>query len=253
MTEPRILLFDLETSFNVVATFRLFEEHGGSIPHQNILAERYIISACYKWLGEKKVHSVAVRPGKEPSDKRVIETMYEAIAQSDVVVGHNSNAYDWPFLQGRLIFHGLPPLPPITKVDTLLTARRHFLFNSNRLDYLGQYLGLGRKIHTEPELWLKVLKGDAGAIKRMVTYNKQDVLLLEKVFLKLRPYMSQLNRQLYQEVGEVMCPRCGSEKTRSKGMHHATTRSYQRRQCMACGGYYRSPKAIRHTITARPI
>lgn len=252
-TSPRILLYDLETSHNICAVFRLYDSDNG-IPHQNILTERYIISGSWKWLDEKRVYATAVKPGANPSDKEVCQRLYEAIAASDIVVAHNGNEFDWKWLQGRLIFHGFPPLPPITKIDTLHIARSQFLFNSNRLDYLGQYLGLGRKTKTEPELWLKVLAGDARAIKQMVSYNKQDVLLLEKIFLKLRPYMSQLNRQMYEEIGEVKCPRCGSEKTRSKGLYKATTRTYQRRQCFACGGWYRSQKAIRNlTVTTRPI
>ncbi len=31
-------------------------------------------------------------------------------------------------------------------MDTLQWAKRRFLFNSNRLDYLGAFLGLGRKL-----------------------------------------------------------------------------------------------------------
>lgn len=244
MPEPRILFYDIETSHNVVAKFSLREEY---VNHNNILQERYVICAAWKWLGEKRIHAVAINDfpayRKQPhNDRHVIETLNTVLASADVIVAHNGNRFDFPWIAGRALKHELPPLPPIPSIDTLKIARRMFSLNSNRLDYLGNYLGLGGKTNTPPGLWIDVLKGDEKAIRTMVRYNKRDVELLEQVYLKLRPYAPEhFNAQLVTHVEG--CPRCGSDKVQSRGWHASLTQKYRRFQCTACKGWFRSRTA----------
>ena len=248
---PRVLFWDVETVMNIVATFRLWGDQ--YIPHQNVLQEGYIVTASWKWLGDKRVHSVATtddpkRFAANPHDDfHVIKTLHDVLSSADVIVAHNGDQFDTKVFNARAIAHGLPPLPPVVSVDTKKIAKLKFKFNSNRLDYLGHYLGVGRKIETTPGLWMKILAGtDAErrrAIREMVIYNKQDVLLLEDVFKKLQPYMPQhVNRKLYG--GQGACPRCGSNHVQSRGTHKAVSRAYQRFQCQACGGWFRDVKPL---------
>lgn len=244
MAEPRILLWDIETTFNVVGVFRLFGED--YISHDKVFQERYIVCAAWKWLGKRGVTAVATtddpkRYAKDPHDDyHVCKALHDVLSQADVIVAHNGDQYDIKFTEGRMIYHGLSPLPPITKIDTLKAAKNRFLFNSNKLDYLARYLGVGKKIKTENDMWINIVKGGdlaVKAIKRMVRYNKYDVVLLEKVFLKLRPYIvDHVNREMFGGKG---CPRCDSKNIQRRGIHRALTREYQRFQCQACGGWFR--------------
>lgn len=245
----RVLFYDLETSHNVVAAFQLWEKHGSGIPFENILEERHIICAAWKWLGERTVHVAATYNG---NDKKVVETLSAAIQATDVIVGHNADEFDAKYLATRLLVHGCPPAAPVQSIDTLKVARRKFLFNSNRLDYLGQFLGVGRKMQTPRGLWLKVLKHDHKAIDQMVSYCKGDVRLLERIYLKLRPYMpDHINRQLL--VGGEGCPRCGSRHVTKQGMRRALTRSYQQYKCQACNGWFRDVRAEPGSTTHRVL
>ena len=250
---PRIVLWDIETTHNIVASFRLWGED--YIPHENVLQERYIVCACWKVLGERKVHSVATTDNQKRfkanphDDRHVIEALHKVASDADVLVAHNGDAYDVKFLKGRAIAHGLPPLPPLNTIDTKKVAKARFLFNSNRLDYLGRYLGVGKKSHTSPGLWLRVLQGDARAVREMVAYNKQDVLLLEAVFNKLRPHIPEhVNRKLYGSSGE--CPRCGSDDIRSNGIRYTAARAYRRLQCAECGGWFKGELAAKSKTRA---
>lgn len=241
MAEPKILIYDIETSFELAAVFQL--KHNDFINPDNIVLERHLVSVCWKWLGDRKVHSVSLlddpkRFAKDiHDDKYVAETFHKVLAQADVIVAHNGDQFDYKYLQARFLYHNLPVTPPVTSIDTYKVAKSRFLFNSNRLDYLGKYLGFGGKKHTPSGLWLDVLKGSKKAIKVMVEYNKRDVTLLESVFLKLRPYIpNHLNRELFGKVG---CPRCGSSKVQSRGVHRAITKTYQRFQCQGCSGWFR--------------
>lgn len=245
MPEPKVLIYDIETTHNILAAFDLRTEY---TPHTNILTERYVVCACWKWLGEKKVSAVATYNG---DDKKVIQKLLELFAEADVVVAHNGDQFDLKMVMTRALFHGLPTPPPTTTIDTYKVAKSKFRFNSNRLDYLGKFMGFGGKKHTEPGLWLEVLKGSKKAIDQMVSYNKRDVELLEKVFKKLAPYIpNHLNRELFGKTG---CPRCGSKKIQSRGVHRAITKIYQRFQCQSCSGWFRLLKGDKGTTQHRVL
>jgi hypothetical protein len=252
---PRVLLWDIETTHNIVATFQLYGED--YIPHGNLLQERYIVCACWKWLGEKRIYSVSTlddpkRFKRNPHDDRhVVSTLHGLMSSADAIVAHNGDQYDTRFLRGRAIAAGLPPFAPVRTIDTKKIAKRHFLFNSNRLDYLGKLLGLDGKLHTEPGLWLRVLKGDAEAIRSMVRYNKRDVELLEQIFLRLRPYMPDyLNAELFGGEG---CHQCGGTQFRSNGFRYTATCAYRRLQCVDCGAWSKELKAAKKATKTRGV
>jgi len=247
LSEPRIVLWDIETTHNLAAVFRLTQND--YIQPDNIVQERYIICAAWKTLGEKKISAVSTLDDKklfkkDPfNDLHVVKTLHGVLSNADIIIAHNGDHYDIKFTKGRMLVQGLPPLPPILSIDTLKTARSQFLLNANNLDYLGKMLGVGRKKPTKGGLWLKVLQGDKDAIREMVSYNKQDVQLLEDVFLKLRPHIpDHVNRQLF--TGDKSgCPRCGSKHVQSRGVHRALTQTYQKFVCVDCGGWFRNRKS----------
>jgi len=252
---PRIILWDIESSFNTVAVFQL--KQNDYIDSNNIVSERHLICAAWKELGNPRVHAVSLlddakRFQKNPHDDRhVCDVLHDILSHADVIIAHNGDQFDIKFTEARMMIHGLPPLPPILKIDTLKTARNRFLFNANNLNYLGKVLGVGGKKPTKTGLWLRVLAGEAKAIKEMVAYNKEDVRLLERVYLKLRPYMpDHTNRQLFGQVG---CPRCSSTNVQARGTHRALTQVYQRYQCQSCAGWFRNRIADKARVTHRVL
>ena len=251
--KPKILYWDIETSLQLVAVFQL--GNNDWIDPSSLVSERYIICGSWQWEGESKVHAVSVlddpkRYAKDPCDDyHVVKTLYKVLSEADFIVHHNGDSFDKRYLETRALAHGFPALPPISTVDTYKVAKARFMFNSNKLDYIGKLLKVGKKIPTTPGLWMRVLKGDKKAIKEMVEYNKHDVTLLREVFMKLRPYIpNYISRELFGETG---CPRCGSTKIQSRGYHRAISRIYRRFQCQACSGWFRSmlnEKSVKPTV-----
>jgi len=255
MPDPKILIYDIETSLQLAAVFQLKDNNW--INPENLVLERHLISVCWKWLGDKKVQSVSLlddakRFANDPHDDRhVAEVFHKVLSEADVIVAHNGDQFDYKYLKTRMLFHGLPVLPPVNSIDTYKVVKQQFNFNANRLDYVGKYLGLGGKKHTPNGLWLDVLKGDKKAIKTMVEYNKRDVTLLEAVFLKLRPYIpNHINRELFGKSG---CPRCGSRKIQSRGFHRAITKLYRRFQCQSCSGWFKQLTAEKGSTNYRVL
>ena len=260
MSSPKILLYDLETSLETAAIFALKDNDW--IDPSNLLTERYVICASWKWLGEGEVHSVSVlddvkRYAANPHDDRhVVETLHAIMQTADVIIAHNGDGFDKRYLDTRSLQLGLDPLPPITSIDTYKIAKQKFLFNSNSLNYIAKYLGLGEKIQTSKGLWLRVLNGDAKAIVDMEIYNRQDVVLLEAVFNRLRPYCpAHVNRELFGVADGLACPRCGSTNVQSRGVHRAITKTYQRFQCQndGCRGWFRRLRGEKGTTPHRVL
>lgn len=238
---PKILLWDLETGFNVMNLFSLFQP-GKHIHYSAISQERYIICGSIKELGVNRVESVQVDPEDPTNDLLVVEWLLSKISDADAIIAHNGDKFDLKFLNTRALYHRFDPLPPIITIDTLKLAKSKFNFNSNRLDYLGHFLGVGEKIKTDTSLWTKALQGDAKAINDMVKYNRQDVRLLEAVYLKLAPFCdSKLNRALFDE---DVCPLCGSSNYEKRGYTTKETLIYQRYKCIDCGKWFQGVKSI---------
>ncbi len=80
-------------------------------------------------------------------------------------------------------------------------------------------------------------------MKKMVKYCKQDVKLLEKVYLKLRPYMK--GHPVISDDHAEACPRCNSYHLHKvKVRQTASGLKYQQYQCQGCGGYFQAKKAL---------
>jgi predicted RNA-binding Zn-ribbon protein involved in translation (DUF1610 family) len=206
-----------------------------------IVQERNILTSAWKWRGEKKTHSIAISPKSPQDDKHIVEKMISLFNEADAVVAHYGDGFDHRYIMGRAIFHGLHPPKPVIQIDTWKIAKSKFLFNSNRLDYLGHYLGLGRKIKTDQSLWDGCMEGKTKAIRDMATYNRQDVDLLAAVFEKLAPYVpAKVNAALFSE--KPVCPNCGEPKLQKRGHAISRTSVHQRYQCLSCGGWSSAPK-----------
>lgn len=227
-----ILFIDLETSYNTVATFYIGSKV--NINHEQILEERKIICACWKWAGDKTVRSENWGL-TDQSDYGIIETLRPFMEEADLIIGHNGDKFDIPWLHTRNLYHGGEPLPPITSIDTLKLARNHFYFNSNRLDYISKYLGFKGKNKMSLRDWVDIVEYlDHRKLDKMVAYCKRDVLELEKIFNKLKPHV-KLPALFAHLDSDNKCTDCGSKKLHYRGYLVTKSFKYRRFRCTKCG------------------
>lgn len=245
-TGPKILLFDLENAPSLVATFGRFNVNIG--PDSVITEGGFLLSGCWKFLGEAKMTKLVLTPeeAKNQDDSRIVAALYEAFETADVVVAHNGKRFDVPLFKTRLIANNMPPPKTVKVIDTLMIAKR-LKFNSNKLDSLGNYLNVGRKVPTEGmSLWLNCMNGDKKSLDKMLAYNEQDVHLLEEVYLKLRAFdMLPPHLGLYYSDDTARCPACGSLHLTPTGKSVYTSVSeFEELVCDDCGHRSRTRKAI---------
>ena len=239
MEKSKIILIDIETAPSLGWTW-------GPKWETSIIdfkTDWYLLSFAYKILGEKKVTVKSLkdysgyRKDKE-NDRELVGDLWKVFNEADILLGHNIDRFDIRKSNARFLTHGLIPPAPYKTVDTLKVARRSFKFDSNKLDDLGHYLGLGRKLpHTGFNLWKKCMDGDLKSWKLMCRYNVQDVLLLEKVYYALRPWATthpNVNK------GVFACPTCGSTDTQKRGFSYTLLRQKQRHVCNTCHRWWES-------------
>lgn len=221
VTKRRRLFFDIETSPNI----GLFWEAGykKNIDYSNIIKERAIICICYKWEDEKEVYSV--NWDSKQNDKKLLEQFIEVANQATELIGHNGDKFDLAWIRTRCLYHRIELFPKYQTIDTLKVARSKFRFNSNRLNYIAKFIGIGQKIKTEFDLWKSiVLDNDKKAMDKMVKYCKNDVVLLEKVFKELNKHIE--NKVHYGVLfGQYRgtCPECGSDELVRNGIRTTAT------------------------------
>jgi len=230
----KVLLVDIETSPNLAYVWEKYE--------QNVLSfekERELISFAYKWKG-KSVKSYCLN---DCNARTLTKRLHDLFNEADIIIAHNGDRFDIKMANAFFVHHNLKPPSPYKTIDTLKIARSKFRFNSNKLNDLGEYLGLGGKIDTGGfKLWLECLKGNKNAWRKMKRYNKRDVVLLEKVYLKLRAWATNLP---IMTTG-LICPTCGSTHIQFRGWNINKVYKSRRFQCQDCGHWSSSNKKVRH-------
>jgi len=227
----KILLLDIKTSPNKVYTWGLFRQN---IAINQIVEPGYTLSWAAKWHGEKKVYFNSLN---KSSEEEMLQEIWELINEADVVVHYNGKKFDIPTLNKEFILHGMDLPDSFHQIDVLETIRKRFRFTSNKLDFVAQSLGLGAKTsHKGMELWRDCMDGVQSAWKIMEKYNRNDVILLEKLYNKVLPWIqNHPNHALYTDEERPICTNCGSHKVVKKGTETTLTQIYQRYKCTNCG------------------
>lgn len=230
MIKPKVLVFDLETSPNLGYVWQKWQ--------QDVIRfkeEWQLLSFSYKWLDERKASALGQNT---LSEEQLVRELHRLFDEANVLIAHNARKFDVRKANAKFLEYGLPPPSPYKVVDTLVEVRRYFNLNSNKLDDIGTLLKVGNKVHHEGfDLWLKCMGGDKKAWKVMLEYNKQDVVLLEKVYLKLRPWMSTHPNYGDLSQADGLCPKCGSCDLERRGFTLSRSGSKQRFQCRSCSGW----------------
>lgn len=238
--EVRILIFDIETSPMKAFVWRRWKQN---IYLEQTISEWFMISWAAKWLGSQEILSECLTPEEilEESDDRITKQLWSLMDQADIVIAHNGKRFDVPKMNSRFILAGLPPTSPYIQIDTKEVAAKQFGFSSNKLDALAGYFNIEHKDDTDFDLWKRCIAGDQEALDYMETYNRKDVLILEQVYLKLRPWIkNHPNIGLYLEEDNMVCPTCGSNHlVEDNTFHYTSVNKYKVMRCTDCGAISR--------------
>ncbi len=240
---PRILILDIETAPIIAHVWGLWENNVGL---NQVVSDWHLLSWSAKWLNDphNKIMYKDQRDVKDISDDNALLLgIWALLDEADIIITQNGKAFDVKKLNARFLMNGYVPPSSYRHLDTKQMASRHFGFTSNKLEYLTDKLCVKyKKIkHTQfpgHELWTECLKGNMKAWKVMEKYNKHDVLSLEELFLKLRPWASDMTLSTYYPEADPECD-CGCQVFTKNGYYYTTTGKFQKHRCSECGSEYR--------------
>jgi predicted RNA-binding Zn-ribbon protein involved in translation (DUF1610 family) len=241
----KILTVDIETTPNLAHIWRLWGQQ--NIGLNQLMESSELLCAAYKWHGEDQTYFV-YGPSYfhiDPEDGWGLADLYDAVNLADAIVTYNGKKFDIPRLNSAFIENGFDVPAPYQQIDLYQTVKRVFGWPSMKLDYVaGKLLGENKVKHEGHDLWVKCMAGDPEAWARMREYNMQDVVITEKLYDKLLPWIpSHPNVLLYDENPSMRaCPRCGSSHYQSRGPRQLATGIYQQYRCNDCGAWFRETK-----------
>ena len=241
----KILFLDIESSPNTAHLWGLWNQN---VSLGQLLESSYILCWAAKWQNEDAIHWRRSYGKNGQHRKDMLKTIHKMLDHADAVVHYNGKRFDIPTLNKEFILHHMHRPSPYKEIDLLQVARSQFKFTSNKLDYVVKLLGLGEKIkHRGHELWLGCMDNDAASWKEMESYNRHDVVILEKLYYRLLPWI-KTHASYSSEYTTNCCPNCGSSDRQKRGYTTTLTGRFHRYQCTACGSWYRENKAQTRSI-----
>lgn len=240
----KVLYLDIETAPTLVYSWSLWPKY---IDPNNVQEAGYTLCWAAQWEGERNVEFGSIRKG----ENEMLARIHALLDEADAVVHYNGTKFDIPVLFREFVRAGLHPPSHFHQIDLLKTVRKQFRFESNKLDYVCQRLGLGGKVkHKGMSLWFGVMEGREADWKTMERYNKRDVRILRKLYKHLLPWIhNHPNVGMYMDdPNRPVCTTCGSQNVVKKGtQYNSKAGSYNRYKCNSCGTPMRSRKMVAKT------
>lgn len=247
-TGAKILLFDIETSPILAHVWGLWENN---VALNQIKTDWHLLSWSAKWLGdpESKIMYQDQRRAKNiEDDKNLLKDLWTLLDQCDLTITQNGASFDHKKVNARLALNNMRPYSPCEYIDTFRIAKKKFGFTSNKLEYLADKLGVKYKKSQHKkfpgfDLWKACLAGNPEAWKEMEEYNKADVLSLEGVYHRLRPWENSYNPNVFSDDLAITCA-CGNKRLQKNGFKFTKNSKSQRYLCTSCGSIFTGKKNL---------
>jgi hypothetical protein len=236
---PKVLIVDIETAPMLGYVWSLWENN---VALNQLYKDWHLLSWSAKWLNDppNKIMYKDQRNKKDiANDKNLAKSIWKLLDEADIIITQNGKAFDHKKLNARFMAHGLQPPSSYKHIDTVVIARKHFAFTSNKLEYMTdkfctKYKKLKPTKFPGFTMWVECLNGNLSAWKEMEKYNKHDVLSLEELYKKLMPWDNTIDFNLYSDDLAPKC-HCGSTEFIQNGHTYLSSGRYKRYTCKACG------------------
>jgi len=218
----KLLAIDIETAPILSYNWGLYEQTA-----IKKIKPTTILSFAYQWFpGKTEVVACDLH-----SEFQLLAKLHKLLDEAEIVIAHNGDSFDIKKINSRLIIHKFKPPSPYRTIDTKKEAKRVAAFDSNSLNNLGIDLDEGEKVkHRGFDMWEGCMAGNSQDWADMKRYNKKDVDLLCRIYLRLRPWM----KTHHEESGKC---RCGSVNSQSRGTFRNKNSAYRRLRCNDCGAW----------------
>ena len=239
---PKIITLDVETFPMIGAFWQLWETNPIWVDKPSI-----ICCVSVKWYkGKQYTFALPDFKGYKVGHENpilLLRKLHAFIDEADIVLGQNHKRFDMKVINTEFLKYGLKPPSPYKMIDTLVEAKKHFRFASNKLDSMGEDLEEGRKLdHEGIKLWKRCMAGDMKAWNLMKRYNAQDVRLTERIYDRFIPWIDNHPAAKMKPKKWGECENCKSTHLQSRGYEWGKNIKYHRIICMSCGHWQKGEK-----------
>ena len=198
---------------------------------------------CAKWYDSDEI--IRLAEWDKGGRRKFLQRVHRLMSRAEIIVGHNVDGADIPWLSGDLYLEArLPVLPPIKTVDTLKVLRKQFKGGApfKSLDAFCQMVGLPAKTdrYDRDAMERAVTQKSVEDRERLVDYCAGDLIATQALYDFLRPHIA--NHPALRVEGAdslTICHRCGHDTEVIPRRWIANVLSYTMRRCTSCGGYSR--------------
>ena len=205
-----ILIYDIETSKAKAEVWWTGKQY---VRANQIVEEPKVITICYKWLGENQVH--ALTWDENQSDEKMLKEFLKVYNQADMIIGQNNNNFDNRWINARAAKYNLFVNMHVKSFDIMKQTKKHFRLLGYGMGYITKFLKVPTKLeHEGAIMWEMVQNGTKAQqkeyLKKMVDYNRQDIIATEAMYLRLRKYMGhKMHFGTLTGKEKYTCPSCG--------------------------------------------
>jgi DNA polymerase elongation subunit (family B) len=231
----KLLTLDIETSPNLAYVWGLWDQNVGL---SQLAEASEVMCFAAKWHGTKKVEFYS---NHHDGHDEMIAQAHRLMDEADAIITYNGRSFDMKHLRREMVLAGMTPPSPHKDIDLINTVRQQFRFASNKLEHVAGELGIGHKLkHQGFEMWLDCIRGDEKAWATFERYCQQDVLLTERLYDRLLPWINNHpHHGLHVDEGSPTCQNCGGADVMQRGWATTVLGRYRRFQCKTCGKWLR--------------
>lgn len=239
MSDPKILVFDIETAPITAYVWDLWDQNVGL---SQIKADWHLLAWAAKWYGEpaqKVMYMDSSKKSNVQDDRDLIQGLWNLLDQADIVIAQNGDKFDIRKFNARAAIYGLPPVSHFRSTDTYKESKKVFAFTSHSLEYMSDKLNTKYKKLKHPkfpgfELWKEILAGNKQAWAEMKEYCINDVLATEELYGKIQGWVKTQNLAVFFDDADLRCI-CGSKNLFKKGFVYTDAGKFQGFKCKDCG------------------
>ena len=160
----------------------------------NLSADFGIILTCTTQevglTSEKNVLRIDDYPSyvKRPWDDRgIVIDIKKILDGADIWVTYNGKWFDVPFLNARLLYHGIGRVIPVKHIDLYQIAKWKMKLSRKRAEAVAEFLGCRhQKSPMKGSEWTKALTGVRSSMDYIVRHNQEDVAALVDLLDRMR-------------------------------------------------------------------
>jgi hypothetical protein len=227
------------------------------IHYEDVVRQPRTTIVCAKWYDSPDIIEMA--EWDKGGRKKFLKRVHGLMSRADIIVGHNVDNADVPWLFGDLFIEaGLDPLPPIKTVDTLKVLRRQFKSGApfKGLDAFCQIVGIPSKSdrYDREAMERAVTDKSVPDRERLVAYCSGDVIATQGLYDFLRPYIPNHPSMFVDGKDRLtVCNRCGHDTEPIPRRYVASVLTYSMRRCTSCGGHSRISIEPERISIVRPV